>query len=91
MSRFVAKRWYIEQGHELVPGKLQSSLHEYLPKSALSGGKSRDGWMQAIMASFDELGFSKKKAPSEQVKWSIVMSAAKKWPLQFAGLFEAFR
>ena len=91
LSRMVAKRWYVEQGSQLVPGKLQSTLHEYLPKAALSGGKSRDGWTQAIMAAFDELGFAEKKVPANQIKWSFVMSAGKKWPLQFAGLFEAFR
>ena len=91
LARFVAKRWYIEQGVEIVPGKLQSTLHDYIPEKALSGGRSREGWTQAIIAAFNEQGFCDKVVPPLQVKWHIVVTSPRKWPLQFSGLFEAFK
>lgn len=90
--RFVARRWYIEEGQELVPGRLQSKLHEFLPRSLLSKtNKSCDGWIQATVASFNELGFSSGKKSKEEVKGLIVDTAQRKWPLQFSALFEAYR
>ena len=91
LARFVAQRWYIEHGPEVVPGKLQATLHDYIPEMALSGGRSREGWTQAIIAAFDEQGFTKSVVPQVQVKWHIIVTSPRKWPLQFSGLFEAFK
>ena len=85
LVRLVARRWYIEEGHDIIPGKLQARLQTYLPKSSLAGGKSRDGWTNAVMASFTEQGFDKQCVPPEQVRWHIVVTAPCKWPLQFSG------
>lgn len=90
--RFVARRLYIEEGQELVPGRLQSKLHEFLPRSLLSKtNQSRDGWIQATIASFNELGFNSGKKSKDEVKGLIVDTAQRKWPLQFSALFEAYR
>jgi len=65
--RFVARRWYVEHGERLVPGLIQSTLHELLPKSLLSSGKSREAWTQSILASFENMGFTSKKHSRQQV------------------------
>ncbi|ELU03018.1 hypothetical protein CAPTEDRAFT_175577 [Capitella teleta] len=89
LSRFAARRLYIEDGSEIIPGKLQSNLHEYLPERALNAGKNREGWTQAILAAFNSQGFSKKLVPQKQVQWHVIATAPRKWPVQFSGLFEA--
>ncbi|KAK2143741.1 hypothetical protein LSH36_816g00081 [Paralvinella palmiformis] len=73
-------------GDEMIPGKLQAELKDYIPKRQLAGGRSRDGWMNAIIASFSAQGFDQKCVPPEQVKWHIVVTAPYKWPLQFSGV-----
>ena len=68
MVRFVARRWYIEEGKDLVPSKLQSKLHEFLPRSLLSKTKeSPDGWIQATVAAFNDLGFSSGQKSKDEV------------------------
>jgi len=56
--RFVSRRWYIEKGEEITSSLLQASLHEFLPRSLLVGTKSRDGWSQAVVTSFIQMGFA---------------------------------
>ena len=65
--RFAARRWYIENGEELIPGKIQASIHHYIPRSLLTSAKSRDGWTQGIMAAFDRMGFVDKKMSRDEV------------------------
>jgi myosin-7 len=89
VSRFIARRWYVEYGDELIPGRLLTALSDMLPQSLLAGGKSRDAWTQAVMTAFDKMGFAAKKYTRERVKLSVVESAKRKWPLHFSGLFEA--
>lgn len=95
MARFLARRWYIEQGQELVASRLQSMLTEYLPRSFLSSSSSssRDGgaWAQAITDAFNALEFPAGKKSKEETKGMLVDTAQRKWPLQFSALFEAYR
>ena len=89
LAKFVARRVYIEEGGDIIPGKLQSNLHDYMSEKMLSASKNREGWTQAILAAFNAQGFSKKLVPTQQVKWHIIATAPRKWPVQFSGLFEA--
>ena len=56
MAAFVAQRYYVEHGPSMVPGKVHTALDKYLPRKVLSGSKSREGWVQAIISSFNDQG-----------------------------------
>ena len=56
MAAFVAQRYYVEHGPTMVPGKVHTALDKYLPRKVLSGSKSREGWVQAIISSFNDQG-----------------------------------
>ncbi|KAI0233257.1 Myosin-VIIa [Lamellibrachia satsuma] len=91
MAAFVAQRFYVEHGPALIPGKVQTALEKYLPRKVLSGSKSREGWVQAIISSFNEQGLSDSKASEKEVKERIATSASQRWPVHFSALFVAFR
>ena len=50
--KFAARRYFVENGSPLQTSTLQSKLDRYLPKTALSGGRPRDGWIQVTMLYF---------------------------------------
>ena len=58
MAAFVAQRFYVEHGPALIPGKVQTALEKYLPRKVLTGSKSREGWVQAIISSFNDQGIT---------------------------------
>ena len=58
MSSFVAQRYYVEHGATMIPGKVQTALEKFLPRKVLSGSKSREGWVQAIISSFNDQGIT---------------------------------
>ncbi|ESO08895.1 hypothetical protein HELRODRAFT_190655 [Helobdella robusta] len=92
LSRFVARRWYIENGREMNEKLLKSKLNDYLPKYIIKNlPNNENNWIQLIIQSFTKLGFNEEKIPRIQIKWSIVEGAQRKWPLQFAALFEAVK
>ena len=75
LCEVAAQRYYVDQGQSIVPGKLQASLHQYIPDRKLKeSSKNRDGWTQSIMSSFEEQGFSSAKVPAKKVRISISYS-----------------
>ena len=59
MAALVARRWYIEHGAEIVPGKLQQELTRYMPTRAVEE-RSRDVWTNLIIAAFEKHGLANK-------------------------------
>lgn len=90
VARFLARRWFVDHGENIIPGQLHTSLGDMLPQELIGTvAKSRDSWTQAVIAAFDHMGLSSNKYSKTKVKYSIVESGKRKWPLHFAGLFEA--
>ncbi|CAD5124409.1 DgyrCDS12693 [Dimorphilus gyrociliatus] len=89
LARYAAIHYFIDNGCELDEAKLSKSLSKYLSENCLKWGRTQEGWTQAITSSFHEV--CQEGKDTGQFKQEIVTEAPKKWVLQFAGLFEAFR
>ncbi|KAK2172043.1 hypothetical protein NP493_996g00031 [Ridgeia piscesae] len=91
LSSFVAQRYYVEHGATMIPGKVQTALEKFLPRKVLSGSKSREGWVQAIISSFNDQGLSESKVSVKEIKERVAGAASHRWPVHFSALFVAFR
>ena len=69
VSRFLARRWFVDHGASIIPGQLHTLLGDMLPQQLLGGvsARSRDSWTQAIIAAFDKMGLAANKYSKTQV------------------------